>query len=86
MATRPPAEDRGIPRLNVYPAELRQRAIRMVAEVRFAEDVNDRIVFMADGVVVEHGQPAEINHYPHHECTKAFMQRTAASSSTVTSR
>jgi polar amino acid transport system ATP-binding protein len=54
--------------------------------VRFAEDVADRIVFMADGVVVEHGQPAEIIPNPHHERTKAFMQRIAAPASTVTSR
>jgi ABC-type polar amino acid transport system ATPase subunit len=55
-------------------------------EARFAEDVADRIVFMADGVVVEHGQPAEIIHNPRHERTKAFMQRTAAPASTITSR
>jgi ABC-type glutathione transport system ATPase component len=46
-------------------------------EARFAEDVADRIVFMADGVVVEHGQPAEIIHNCRYERTKAFMQRIA---------
>jgi ABC-type polar amino acid transport system ATPase subunit len=55
-------------------------------EARFADDVADRIVFMANGVVVEHGQPAETIHNPRHERIKAFMQRIAAPSSTVRSR
>jgi polar amino acid transport system ATP-binding protein len=44
-------------------------------EARFAGEVGDRIVFMADGVVVEEGPPAQIFGNPQHERTKAFVRR-----------
>ncbi|NLP63705.1 amino acid ABC transporter ATP-binding protein [Paraburkholderia sacchari] len=42
-------------------------------EMRFAERVADRVVFMADGRVVEAGRPADIFHQPAHERTQAFL-------------
>ncbi|HIC7210297.1 amino acid ABC transporter ATP-binding protein [Burkholderia stabilis] len=42
-------------------------------EMRFAERVADRVVFMADGRVVEDGCPTEIFHRPSHERTQAFL-------------
>jgi polar amino acid transport system ATP-binding protein len=44
-------------------------------EAKFAEEVGDRVVFMADGVVVEEGPPAQIFGRPQHERTKAFVRR-----------
>ncbi|WGS46472.1 amino acid ABC transporter ATP-binding protein [Burkholderia sp. JSH-S8] len=42
-------------------------------EMRFAERVADRVVFMADGRVVEAGRPSEIFHQPSHVRTQAFL-------------
>ncbi len=44
-------------------------------EMAFARDVSDRIVFMADGVIVEEGPAAEVINNPQHERTKAFLAR-----------
>jgi polar amino acid transport system ATP-binding protein len=46
-------------------------------EARFAEEVCDRIVFMAEGVVVEHGPPDQVLHNPREERTRAFFRRVA---------
>jgi polar amino acid transport system ATP-binding protein len=42
-------------------------------EMGFAEKVGDRVVFMADGVVVEDGPPEEIFKNPKNERTKLFL-------------
>ena len=42
-------------------------------EMSFAEKVADRVVFMADGVVVEQGTPKEIFSHPKEERTKQFL-------------
>ena len=42
-------------------------------EMDFAEKVADRIIFMADGMVVEDGPAAEVIHNPANERTKAFI-------------
>ena len=42
-------------------------------EMDFAEKVADRIVFMADGVVVESGKAAEIINNPVNPRTRAFI-------------
>lgn len=42
-------------------------------EMGFARSVADRVVFMADGVVVEEGTPEEVFDNPQHERTKAFL-------------
>lgn len=44
-------------------------------EMGFAKDVSDKIIFMADGVVVESGTPQEIFEKPQHERTKNFLSR-----------
>lgn len=44
-------------------------------EMGFARDVADRVIFMADGYVVEEGKPEEIFTNPKEERTKAFLQR-----------
>lgn len=42
-------------------------------EMGFAEKVGDRVVFMADGVIVEEGPPEEIFKNPKNERTKLFL-------------
>jgi polar amino acid transport system ATP-binding protein len=42
-------------------------------ELGFAREVADRVVFMADGVIVEEGEPAQVIDHPVHERTRAFV-------------
>jgi polar amino acid transport system ATP-binding protein len=42
-------------------------------EMHFAEDVADRIVFMADGRIVEQGPARQVMREPQHERTKRFL-------------
>lgn len=44
-------------------------------EMGFAKDVSDKVIFMADGVVVESGTPQEIFEKTQHERTKNFLSR-----------
>ncbi|KGB50231.1 amino acid ABC transporter ATP-binding protein [Leuconostoc mesenteroides P45] len=44
-------------------------------EMQFAYEVSDRVIFMADGVVVEEGTPQQIFETPKEERTKAFLNR-----------
>ena len=43
-------------------------------EMAFAREVADRVLFMADGVVVEEGGPEQIFTTPRHERTRQFLQ------------
>ena len=43
-------------------------------EMGFARDVADRVLFMADGVVLEEGSPEQIFKAPRHERTRQFLQ------------
>ncbi len=47
-------------------------------EMAFACDVADRVIFMADGYVIEEGPPAEVFGHPQHERTRAFLARFLA--------
>jgi polar amino acid transport system ATP-binding protein len=42
-------------------------------ELGFARDVGDRVIFMADGAIVEEGPPAQILDNPAEERTKRFL-------------
>ena len=42
-------------------------------EMEFAKNVSDKVIFMADGVVVESGTPSEVFENPKSEKTKAFL-------------
>ncbi len=44
-------------------------------EIEFAKNVADRIIFMADGYIVEEGTPSEVIDNPAHERTKTFLNR-----------
>lgn len=48
-------------------------------EMAFARDVADRVIFMADGYVVEEGSPEEVFGNPKEDRTKAFLSRFLAS-------
>ncbi|MBW1955747.1 MAG: amino acid ABC transporter ATP-binding protein [Deltaproteobacteria bacterium] len=42
-------------------------------EMRFAAEVADHVIFMADGVIIEEGPPEEIFSNPAHERTRRFL-------------
>ena len=44
-------------------------------EMGFARNVADRVVFMADGVVVEEGTPADVIDAPQHARTQQFLRQ-----------
>lgn len=43
-------------------------------EIEFAKNVSDRIIFMADGYIVEEGAPESVIDNPQNERTKAFLK------------
>jgi cystine transport system ATP-binding protein len=43
-------------------------------EVRFAQDVADRVVFMDSGMIAEEGPPAEFFAHPKHPRARAFLR------------
>ena len=56
--------------------ELRESGMTMVVvshEMAFARAAADRVVFMADGAIVEQGSPAAVFGNPQHERTRAFI-------------
>ena len=56
--------------------ELAAQGMTMIVvthEMGFARDVADRVIFMADGVIVEEGTPAEIFENPQNPRTKDFL-------------
>ena len=58
--------------------DLAQSGMTMLAvthEMGFAREVGDRIVFVADGVVAEHGAPDDVLRNPQNPRTKQFLAR-----------
>jgi polar amino acid transport system ATP-binding protein len=47
-------------------------------EMAFAREVGNRVVFMADGIIVEEGPAREVIGDPKHERTKSFLQSVLA--------
>ncbi|MEN9923048.1 MAG: hypothetical protein RIS09_562 [Actinomycetota bacterium] len=43
-------------------------------EMSFAEDVADRVIFMADGEIVEQGEPKQVMRKPSHPRTQKFLK------------
>lgn len=43
-------------------------------EMKFARDVADKVIFMDDGYILEHGTPEEVFDHPQHERTKQFLK------------
>jgi glutamine transport system ATP-binding protein len=44
-------------------------------EMRFAEEVGTRLVFMDEGAIIEEGDPAKVLRSPEHPRTQAFLER-----------
>ena len=63
--------------LNVMKALARDGMTMVIVthEMAFARDVADRVVFMADGYIVEQGTPVEVFGQPKEERTRAFLRR-----------
>ncbi|OJD65500.1 amino acid ABC transporter ATP-binding protein [Bacillus sp. N35-10-4] len=62
--------------------DLARQHITMVVvthEMNFAKDVADRVIFMADGIIIEQGTPKEIFRNPQNERTKKFLRQLNAS-------
>ncbi|KXU95539.1 phosphate ABC transporter ATP-binding protein [Caballeronia megalochromosomata] len=45
-------------------------------EMRFAEDISDRVAYTEGGVIVEEGSPEQIFHAPRDERTRHFLEST----------
>lgn len=62
--------------LNVMKAVIKQGRTMIVVthEMEFAKEVADRVIFMADGYIVEEGTPKEIFENPQNERTKRFLK------------
>lgn len=61
--------------------ELAQERMTMVIvthEMQFARDVADRIVFMANGVIVEEGPAEQVIENPQDPITKAFLSKASS--------
>jgi polar amino acid transport system ATP-binding protein len=56
-------------------AEAGMTMVIVTHEMQFARDVADRIVFMADGAIVEQGTPRQIFNDPQSDRLKAFLRR-----------
>ena len=54
-------------------ADSGQTMIVVTHEMQFAREVADKVIFMADGVVVESGTPTEVFDHPKHERTRGFL-------------
>ena len=58
--------------------ELAESGLTMLVvthEMGFARDISDRIVFMADGIILEDSTPDEMFNNPKHERTRDFLNR-----------
>ena len=63
--------------LNVM-QDLARRGMTMIVvthEMAFARDVSNHVVFMADGVIAEEGDPAQVFSAPKNPRTQEFLSR-----------
>lgn len=62
--------------LNVMKSVINNKRIMIVVthEMDFAQSVADRVIFMADGVIVEQGTPKDIFENPQNERTQKFLK------------
>lgn len=49
--------------------------VTVTHEMNFAKEVSDKVIFMADGVVVESGKPTAIFEHPQQKRTQNFLSR-----------
>lgn len=55
-------------------AEEKMTMVVVTHEMSFAKAVSNRVIFMADGVIVEQGDPIEVFENPREDRTKQFLQ------------
>ena len=58
-------------------AEDHMTLVIVTHEMRFAQAVSDRVIFMADGMIIEEGTPDEIFVHPKKERTQQFLNNYA---------
>ena len=56
-------------------AEEKMTMIVVTHEMSFARDISDKIIFMADGVIVEEGDPKQLISNPRTERLQDFLKR-----------
>ena len=56
-------------------AEKNMTMIIVTHEIEFARNVSDKVIFMADGHILEQGTPEEVIDNPQQERTKAFLSK-----------
>ena len=54
-------------------AEEKMTMVVVTHEMPFAKAVSNRVIFMADGVIVEQGDPKEVFDHPREERTRQFL-------------
>ncbi len=54
-------------------AAMRMTMVIVTHEIEFAKNVSDRVIFMADGVIVEQGSPQQVIQNPQQERTRTFL-------------
>jgi polar amino acid transport system ATP-binding protein len=58
--------------------ELKQQGMTMLLathEMSFAREISDRVCYLHQGRILEHGPPAELFGNPSHPRTRQFLQR-----------
>ena len=50
-----------------------ERIDKLLLEMGFAREVADRVIFMANGIIVEDGTPEQLFGNPQNDRTKAFL-------------
>ena len=58
-------------------AEKKMTMVIVTHEIDFAKAVSDRVIFMADGYIVEEGTPECVLDHPQNPRTRAFLQKVA---------
>ena len=56
-------------------AEKKMTMIIVTHEIEFARNVSDKVIFMADGCILEQGTPEEVIDNPKHERIQAFLSK-----------
>ena len=56
-------------------AETGMTCVIVTHEMRFAEEISDRVLFIADGNILEQGTPAQVFHNPTHPRLQDFLKK-----------
>ncbi|MCM6880705.1 amino acid ABC transporter ATP-binding protein [Enterococcus italicus] len=56
-------------------ADSGQTMIVVTHEMQFAQEVADKVIFMADGYIIEQGSPDEVFNHPKEDRTKQFLSQ-----------